>query len=349
MLSKYTVKSGDERLDRMVNIWNPYQCMVTFNMSRSASYFETGIGRGMGFRDSNQDLLGFVHLVPARARERILDIAATQKPDGSAYHQYQPLTKRGNNDVGSGFNDDPLWLISGTAAYVKESGDFGILKETVPFDNDPKDAATALRAPEALVPPRPPEPRPARPAPHRPRGLERLPEPQLLLGDARASRSRRPATAPAAPPSRSSSPASSSTWPPTTPPSPRRWASPTRRRRRPRARGADGEDGPRARLGRRVVPARLRLLREEDRLQGVRGRPDPHRVAGLLRDGRDRRRLRPREEGPRLRAGPAGDGARHRAEPAGVQGVPRSSSARSARTRRATRRTPASSATTTRG
>jgi cellobiose phosphorylase len=142
MLSTYTVRSGDERLDRMVNIWNPYQCMVTFNMSRSASYFETGIGRGMGFRDSNQDLLGFVHLVPGRARERLLDTAATQKLDGSAYHQYQPLTKRGNDAVGSGFNDDPLWLISATAAYVKESGDYGILRETVPFDNDPKDAAT---------------------------------------------------------------------------------------------------------------------------------------------------------------------------------------------------------------
>ncbi len=142
MLSKYTVRSPEPRLDRMVNIWNPYQCMVTFNMSRSASYFETGIGRGMGFRDSNQDLLGFVHLVPSRAKERILDIAATQKPDGSAYHQYQPLTKRGNNDIGSGFNDDPLWLISGTAAYIKESGDSAILRETVPFDNDPKDSAT---------------------------------------------------------------------------------------------------------------------------------------------------------------------------------------------------------------
>jgi cellobiose phosphorylase len=141
LLSKYTVESGDDRLDRTVNIWNPYQCMVTFNMSRSASYFETGIGRGMGFRDSNQDLLGFVHLVPARARERLLDIAATQKPDGSAYHQYQPFTKRGNDAVGSGFNDDPLWLVAGTAAYVKESGDFGILGETVPFDNDPNDAA----------------------------------------------------------------------------------------------------------------------------------------------------------------------------------------------------------------
>jgi len=144
LLSGYSIKSSDEKLDRMVNIWNQYQCMVTFNMSRSASYFESGIGRGMGFRDSNQDLLGFVHLVPERARERILDIAATQFDDGSAYHQYQPLTKRGNNEVGSGFNDDPLWLILGTAAYIKETGDASILDEQVPFDNDASKAASLL-------------------------------------------------------------------------------------------------------------------------------------------------------------------------------------------------------------
>jgi len=142
LLSNYSIESKDEKLNRMVNIWNPYQCMVTFNMSRSASLFESGIGRGMGFRDSNQDLLGFVHLVPERARERIIDIASTQFADGSAYHQYQPLTKRGNNDVGSGFNDDPLWLILGVAAYIKETGDYGILSELVPFDNDPKNVAT---------------------------------------------------------------------------------------------------------------------------------------------------------------------------------------------------------------
>ena len=142
LLSKYTLKSGDDRLNRMVNIWNPYQCMVTFNMSRSASYFESGVGRGMGFRDSNQDLLGFVHQVPDRARERILDIAATQFEDGGAYHQYQPLTKKGNHDVGGGFNDDPLWLILGVAAYIKETGDFAILDEQVPFDSDPDKADT---------------------------------------------------------------------------------------------------------------------------------------------------------------------------------------------------------------
>ena len=136
LLSTWQLRSGEPRLDRMVGVWNQYQCMVTFNMSRSASFYESGIGRGMGFRDSTQDLLGFVHLIPERARERILDIAATQFPDGSAYHQYQPLTKRGNFDVGSGFNDDPLWLIFGVAAYIKETGDTSILAEQVAFDND---------------------------------------------------------------------------------------------------------------------------------------------------------------------------------------------------------------------
>ncbi|WP_294238482.1 GH36-type glycosyl hydrolase domain-containing protein [Pseudobutyrivibrio sp.] len=144
LLSKFHIKSSDEHVNRMVNIWNQYQCMVTFNMSRSASYYETGIGRGMGFRDSCQDLLGFVHLIPDRARERIIDIASTQFQDGSAYHQYQPLTKKGNSDIGSGFNDDPLWLIAGTSAYIRETGDTSILKEMVPYDNDMSVATTLM-------------------------------------------------------------------------------------------------------------------------------------------------------------------------------------------------------------
>jgi cellobiose phosphorylase len=137
LLGLYQAKTPDKHANRMVNIWNAYQCMATFNMSRSASFYESGIGRGLGFRDSNQDLLGFVHIVPERARERVLDLAATQLETGGAYHQYQPLTKRGNNDIGSNFNDDPLWLILGVAAYLKETGDWSILDEPVPYDNKP--------------------------------------------------------------------------------------------------------------------------------------------------------------------------------------------------------------------
>lgn len=144
LLSKYQVQTSDDKVNRMVNTWNQYQCMVTFNMSRSASYYESGIGRGMGFRDSCQDLLGFVHLIPDRARERIIDIASTQFEDGSAYHQYQPLTKKGNSDIGSGFNDDPLWLIAGTSAYVRETGDLSILTQQVPFDNDESKATPLM-------------------------------------------------------------------------------------------------------------------------------------------------------------------------------------------------------------
>ena len=144
LLGQYSVNSPDEKLNRMVNIWNQYQCMVTFNMSRSASYFESGIGRGMGFRDSNQDLLGFVHQIPARARERLIDLAATMLEDGGAYHQYQPLTKMGNHELGSNFNDDPLWMILATAAYIKETGDVSILSEKVPYENKEELADTML-------------------------------------------------------------------------------------------------------------------------------------------------------------------------------------------------------------
>ncbi len=144
LLSSYHISTGEEKFDRMVNIWNQYQCMVTFNMSRSASYYESGIGRGMGFRDSCQDLLGFMHIIPERARQRIIDIASIQFEDGSTYHQYQPLDKKGNADIGGGFNDDPLWLVACTYSYLAETGDWSILEEQVPFNNDETKAKSLL-------------------------------------------------------------------------------------------------------------------------------------------------------------------------------------------------------------
>lgn len=137
-LSKYTINSNDEKLDRMVNIWNQYQTATTYNLSRSASYFESGVGRGMGFRDSNQDLLGFMHMDYDKTRTRILDLAATLLVDGGAYHQYSPLTKKGNSLLGTGFNDDPNWLLLSTVEYVKETGDYGILDEVIQYESNPK-------------------------------------------------------------------------------------------------------------------------------------------------------------------------------------------------------------------
>ena len=138
LLGIYQVQSPDIHANRMVNIWNAYQCMATFNMSRSASFYESGIGRGLGFRDSNQDLLGFVQMVPSpRPRTHPRHRRRRNSRAGGAFHQYQPLTKRGNNDIGSGFNDDPHWLILGVAAYLKETGDWGILDEPVQFENEP--------------------------------------------------------------------------------------------------------------------------------------------------------------------------------------------------------------------
>lgn len=144
LLGIFNVNTSDEKVNRMVNIWNQYQCMVTFNLSRSASYFESGIGRGMGFRDSNQDILGFVHQIPDRARDRLIDLASTQLEDGGCYHQYQPLTKKGNSDIGGDFSDDPLWMILSVGAYIKESGDWGILDQLVPYDNDESKAQSML-------------------------------------------------------------------------------------------------------------------------------------------------------------------------------------------------------------
>ena len=313
--------------------------------------FESGIGRGMGFRDSNQDLLGFVHMVPERARERILDIAATQLPDGGAYHQYQPLTKRGNDAVGSGFNDDPLWLV--LARRGVHQGD-GRLR-------DPRRArAVRQRAGHGDAAARPPAAvrstsrssrlGPARPAADRPRRLERLPQPQLLLRHARrvvpddgeprgrlgrVGLHRRPVRAGRRRGWRRS-PSGAAT---------------TRRPPRCRVGGrGDGRGGRRSRLGRRVVPARLRLLRRAGRLgaRTTRARSSSSRrgccvMAGI---GLDDGRARP---GARRRPRAARDAARHRAAAAGLLDVPGASSARSRRTRPATRRTPASSATPTRG
>jgi len=151
LLGRFQVECPEPNAQRMLNTWNQYQCLVTFNLSRSASLSETGIGRGMGFRDSNQDLLGFVHLIPDRARQRTLDIAGTQLSDGTCFHQYQPLTKQGNAEIGGDFYDDHLWLVLSTCAYVKETGDTSILDEPVGYADTPGSGESLLHHLETSI------------------------------------------------------------------------------------------------------------------------------------------------------------------------------------------------------
>ncbi|MEO8614670.1 MAG: glycosyl transferase, partial [Luteolibacter sp.] len=121
------------------------------NRAASASQFETGIGRGMGYRDSNQDTLGFVHMIPERVRERLIDIAATQLSDGTCYHQYQPLTKKGNAEIGGDFYDDHLWLVLSICSYIRESGDRTILDEKVGYADTPGSGETMLHHLETSI------------------------------------------------------------------------------------------------------------------------------------------------------------------------------------------------------
>lgn len=134
-LDKFQTLTPDNELNLMVNTWNQYQCRSTFNWSRSASYYESGIGRGMGFRDSNQDTLGFVYQIPDKVKERIIDLASTQFEEGDAHHQYSPLTKEGRE---RGYSDDHLWLIFSVTSYIKETGDIAFLNRVIPYNNGKK-------------------------------------------------------------------------------------------------------------------------------------------------------------------------------------------------------------------
>ena len=320
-LGALQISTPSEHADRMVNIWNPYQCMATFNLSRSASLFETGLGRGMGFRDSNQDLLGFVHMVPDRARQRIVDIAATQLPSGGAYHQYQPLTKRGNDAIGSGFNDDPLWLILAVAAYVKETGERGILDEPVPFDNEPGSESTLYEHLQRSVQ----------------YTLDRLgPHGLPLIGRADWNDclnlncfSETPGESFQTTENREGGVAESvfiAALFTLAADELAQIAQHHGRRRRDRAvpvrARRDGRGGARPRLGRAVVPPRLRLLRGTGGLGDQQRRPDLHRAAGDVRHGWDRERRRAGPVRPGFGRLTAGHGTRRHAAAARVHELP---------------------------
>ncbi|MGE5588708.1 MAG: GH36-type glycosyl hydrolase domain-containing protein [Clostridia bacterium] len=138
LLAGFRAETPDSDMAREINVWNQYQCLTTLKLARSASYYESGISRGIGFRDGSQDVLGALHQVPSSAKTRLRELASIQFAAGNTYHQYSPLTKQGNNDIGSGFNDDPMWLVIATAQYLKETGDLEVLSTEAPFADDPR-------------------------------------------------------------------------------------------------------------------------------------------------------------------------------------------------------------------
>lgn len=131
-LSHVNIETPDEDMNRMINVWNQYQTSVTFRFSRDASYYHGGLLFGRGFRDSCQDILGPVMARPDWVRQRILEMATKQFKDGSTYHLYYPQSGGGEK---TGHSDTPLWLPFAITTYLKESGDFEILKEIIPFED----------------------------------------------------------------------------------------------------------------------------------------------------------------------------------------------------------------------
>ncbi|MDA3850904.1 MAG: glycosyl transferase [Spirochaetaceae bacterium] len=140
-LSAIQVKTPSQAMDDMLNVHHPKQCLITRNWSRYLSSYQLGLGaRGMGFRDSSQDLLGAMQNDPQGCLKLLKTIISMQKPDGSAMHQFNPLSlianegdSRESEDRPDYYGDDHLWMVLATAFYLKETGDFDFLNQEINF------------------------------------------------------------------------------------------------------------------------------------------------------------------------------------------------------------------------
>ena len=139
-LNFFKVETPDAEMNAMLNFWNPLQCRTTMYWSRFVSAYESGLGRGMGTRDSAQDILGTVHAAPSFSRDVLSKLWHLQFRDGHTWHQFYPLTGEGGPglageflDWPQWFCDDHLWLVIAVCAYLKETGDLSFLDERIPY------------------------------------------------------------------------------------------------------------------------------------------------------------------------------------------------------------------------
>jgi len=129
-LTRQQIRTPDKAFNTLVNTWNPYQAIMTFHLSRSISPFYTGLGRGIGFRDTSQDCLAATVLLPDLVPERLSLLLANQFAGGTVSHNFFPLTGEGD---GANFYDDHLWFILTVSLYCKETGDLDFLARKVKF------------------------------------------------------------------------------------------------------------------------------------------------------------------------------------------------------------------------
>ncbi|MFP4164138.1 MAG: GH36-type glycosyl hydrolase domain-containing protein [Chitinispirillaceae bacterium] len=140
-LDNLQVETPDPAFNSMVNVHNPRQCFITYNWSRYLSYYQLGLGtRGLGFRDSSQDVMGVVSHIPEKAKELITKLLSVQNSDGSAMHQFNPLSMEASNgdahempDRPQYYGDDHLWIVLAVSTYLKETGDMDFLNQSIPF------------------------------------------------------------------------------------------------------------------------------------------------------------------------------------------------------------------------
>jgi len=141
-LNRQQVQTPDPALNAMLNVHNPHQCYITKQWSRYLSLYQLGYGsRGIGVRDSSQDSMGVVALAPEEALDLMRKLLSVQKRDGSAWHQFNPLTMEGSagdamerEDRPHYYSDDHLWIVLAVTAYLKETGRMDLLDEIIPFD-----------------------------------------------------------------------------------------------------------------------------------------------------------------------------------------------------------------------
>lgn len=132
-----TATTPDADFNSMINMWNPFNNLITFAWSRSASLIYSGERDGLGYRDTIQDMIGVLHNIPAEAGERLELMITGQASTGGAMPVVKPFAHKPGNEKTPNEteyrSDDCMWLFNTIPSYVKETGDINFYLKTLPY------------------------------------------------------------------------------------------------------------------------------------------------------------------------------------------------------------------------